>query len=322
MKKIGIISPSNNVFSYFPNRMKVGIENFKKINFEPIFSKNAIRKNDYTKKSVLERIDELNELINQNIDFIIASIGGYLSVQLLDFIDYKTIKKKKITFCGSSDITAILLSIYVKTKLIMLYGPTYIVNLCDYDEIDEYTKDSLIKCYNHENFKYLPSSYEIKEFIDWKDLENEVKVKNKVKKNYDWHIIKKGICEGTLIGGNLSTILLILGTEYLPIDTFNNSILFLEDCETNINEFCSYMECMRLNGIFDKVKGIIIGKFDTKEMNETIDDYLKDYLKDYNIPVASNLDFGHVFPCFTLPIGARARLNCMNQKIDFEVLFK
>lgn len=321
MKKIGIISPSNNVLSYFPIRNKTGIKNLKQIGFEPVFSKNAIRENNYTKSSILERVQEINELINQDIDLIIASIGGYLSVQLLNLIDYEMIKKKQITFCGSSDITALLLAIYVKTNLIMLYGPTYTVNLSDYNEIDEYTKDSLLKCYMHENFKYLPSPYIINEFIDWNELEIAPKIKNRIKKSDDWHIIKNGRCKGKLIGGNLSTILLILGTEYLPVDTFDNSILFLEDCETNINEFCSYMECMKLNGVFDKVNGIIVGKFDTDEMNQNIDNYLRDYFQNYDIPIASNLDFGHIFPCFTLPIGATAKLDCSSNEINFNVMF-
>lgn len=321
MKKIGIISPSNNVLGHFPNRTKIGIENLKQNGFEPVFSKNAIRENNYTKNSILERVKEINELTKENVDLIIASIGGYLSVQLLNFIDYETIKKKRITFCGSSDITALLLAIYVKTKLIMLYGPTYTVNLCDYGGIDEYTKNNFLNCYRHNNFKYLSSSYIINEFIDWEELEKKPKIKNKKSKNNDWNVINNGKCKGKLIGGNLSTILLILGTEYLPVDTFEDSILFLEDCETNINEFCSYIECLKLNGIFDKTKGIIFGKFDTDEMNQNINNFLKDYFKEYDIPIASNLDFGHVFPSLTLPIGAEAKLDCDNNKINLEVKF-
>lgn len=321
MKKIGIISPSNNVIKYFPKRTKTGIENLKEIGFTPVFANNYTRENNYTKKSILERVEEINELLNNDIDLIMASIGGYLSIQLLDLIDYEKIKEKKITFCGYSDITALLLAIYVKTKQIMLYGPTYTVNLCDYGGIDEYTKETFLNCYEKKNFKYFPSPYSINEFIDWNELEKNYIIKNKTNKNNDWHIIQNGNSRGKLIGGNLSTMLLILGTEYLPLDTFNESILFLEDCETNINEFCSQLECLKLNGILNKVNGIIFGKFDTEEMNQNIDNFLKEYFKNYHIPIASNLDFGHVFPIFTLPIGATANFDCNNNRINLEVEF-
>ena len=81
------------------------------------------------------------------------------------------------------------------------------------------------------------------------------------------------------------------------------------------------MECMKLNGVFNIVKGIIFGKFDTEEMNQNINDFLKDYFKEYDIPIASNLDFGHVFPSFTLPIGAEAKLDCNDNEINLEVIF-
>lgn len=321
-KKIGIISPSNNVLMYFPNRTKTGIDNLKEMGFDAVFSSNAYRENNYTKESTIDKILEINELIDQNIDLLIASIGGYLSIQLLKLLDYKKIKNKKITFCGSSDITALLLAIYVKTGVITLYGPTYTVNMCDYGGVDKYTKNSFMDCYNHKTTTYHPSEYEITEYIDWKELENKKIIKKRTFKKNDWHIIKEGKAEGKLIGGNLSTILLTLGTEFLPENTFDNSILFLEDCETNINEFCSYIECLKLHGVLDKVKGIIFGKFDTNNMNEKIDEFVLNYFKEYNIPIITNLDFGHICPIITLPIGAKANLSCNNNEINFTVEFE
>jgi muramoyltetrapeptide carboxypeptidase len=79
------------------------------------------------------------------------------------------------------------------------------------------------------------------------------------------------------------------------------------------------MESLRLKGVLDLVKGIIVGKFDSKEMNESIEAFLKDYLINYNIPVICNVDFGHVFPILTLPIGRMAKLECFNNEIKFIV---
>lgn len=320
MKKIGIISPSNNVLEYFPKRTEIGMENIRELGFETIFVKNAKRENNYSKKSIMERVQEVNELLEQDIDLMIASIGGYLSVQTLPLINYNLIKEKKVTFCGSSDITALLLAIYTKTNQIMLYGPTYTVNLCDYGGIDEYTKKYFLDSYNHKTFRYEPSTYSINEYIDWIELETTQKIKKRISKENDWKVINNGIVEGKLIGGNLSTLLLTLDTEYLPLNLFEKSILFLEDCETNINEFCSFMECLKLKGVFEKINGIIFGKFDTDEMNKNIDKFLKDYFEGKDFPIATNLDFGHVFPCFTLPIGAIANLKCINNKVSLEIV--
>lgn len=317
--KVGIISPSNNFLETFPNRQKEGIKNLNDINIDVVFSKNAIRNNDYTKKSIEERLEEFNEILDANLDVIIASMGGYTSIQILDKIDYEKIKNKDTIICGFSDITALLLAIYVKTKKEVLYGPVYTVNLCDYGGIDEYTKNSLLDNIEGKEIEYKPSKYIINEYIDWEELEKNRIVKKQQNKNNDWIIIKEGNAKGKLIGGNLPTLLLILGTEYLPIEEFNDRILFLETCDTNILEFCSYLESLRLKGVLDRVKAIMFGKFDTDEMNDSIKDFLTDYMKEYNIPIICNMDFGHVFPILTLPIGREATIDCTNEKIKFKV---
>lgn len=310
-RKIGIISPANNLLKIFPNRKKEGIQNLKEISFEPIFSKNAIRKTN----SIEDRIEEINNILNQEEDLIMATMGGYTSIQLLEKLDYKKIKKKNIPFCGFSDITALLLAIYTKTNVEMLYGPVYTVNICEVGGIDEYTKKYLLNTLEGKELEYSPSTYTIDEFIDWKDQETVPRVRKKIAKEYDWKTIKEGKATGKLIGGNLATILLILGTEYLPVDSFKDSILFLEDCETNIDEFCSYLESLKLKGVLKKIKGIIIGKFDNKEMNDQIEEFLKEYFKEYNYPIACNLDFGHVYPIMTLPIGRKSTLECTKKHV-------
>ena len=314
--KIGIISPSNNVNSLFPNRYKQGIKNLNALGFD-VYSYDKLNDyNTYKKDSIDNRIDEINYFINNDIKTLLTTIGGYLSVQLLDKLDYNLIKEKEIVICGFSDITALLLAIYSKTHIPQLYGPTFIVNLADYGGIDEYTKECFLKALNKEKYICRPSSYSINEYIDWNVLENNEIIKKREKKNNDWKSINEKVTYGKLIGGNLSTILLTIGTEYLPIEEFNDAIIFLEDCETNINEFCSYLESLRIRDIFSKIKGIIVGKFDTGEMNSDIEELLKNYFSKDDIPILYNVDFGHTFPILTLPIGAYAKLDTINKEIE------
>ena len=320
--KIGIISPSNNFLSLFPNRCKAGIKNLNDIGIDVVFSSNAYRDNTCYKESIKERLEEFNEILDKDVDMIMSSVGGYNSIQLLDKIDYSKIKEKDAIFCGFSDITALLLAIYTKTKKEVLYGPVYTVNLCDYGGIDEYTKNSLLDAIEGKEVTLVPSSYEINEYIDWNELEEKEIIKKKENKSPDWKVIKEGEVTGKLIGGNLTTILLILGTEYLKADEFKDSILFLEDCDTNISEFCSYLDSLKIKGVLDKVKGIMIGKFNSEEMNSEIERFLTDYMRDYNIPVICNMDFGHVFPILTLPIGREATLKCTKDDAKIIVTIK
>ena len=66
------------------------------------------------------------------------------------------------------------------------------------------------------------------------------------------------------------------------------------------------------------INGIMFGKFDTEKMNNGIGEFLREYFKEYNIPIIYNLDFGHVSPMLTLPIGAFCKINCDNE-IDINI---
>lgn len=318
--KAGVISPAGNVLKVFPKRREEGIKNLKDLGVETVFTKDAVRFNDSLSKSVKERIKEINEMIDMNPDIIFASIGGYNSIQILDHINYRKIKENNITFCGFSDITSLLLAVYKETKQEVLYGPVYTVNFCDYGGVDSYTWNSLQSVLEGKRMKLEPSTYSMNEFIDWKDLEEKVIIKNQTKKSNDWKVIKEGKAEGKLLGGNLTTFLLLMGTKYLDVKDFKDKILFFEECELGMDEFTSHLESLRLRGVLNEVKGIIIGKFDTDEMNENVEEFLKDYFKDYKIPICCNIDFGHVFPIMTIPIGRDAIIECKKGKINFELL--
>lgn len=318
-KKIGIISPAYNLLPIFPKRREEGKKNLKDMGCEAVFLKNAVRDYSTSHKAVEIRVKEINDMVEKNVDCVMASMGGFTSIQTLDKIDYKTIKKQKTIFCGFSDITSVLLACYTKTGVEMLYGPVYTVNMCDYGGVDSYTKNSFLDVLEGKKMELKPSPYYMPEFIDWADLEKKVRIKKQVKKDNDWKVLKLGTCKGKLIGGNLQTFLLLIGTEYLPVNSFKGKILFIEECEMNMDEFCSHLESLRLHGILDSVKGILIGKFDTPEMNENVGEFLKDYFKGYEKPIIYNMDFGHVYPIMTLPIGREATVDCTDKDIKIEL---
>ena len=135
-KGIGIISPANGLMHFFPNRIEYGKKYMEKNNFSIYFGKNSLKCVSYYSADVDDRISDINEAINDNnVDIIMASIGGYNSNQLLEKINYKKIKESNKIFCGYSDISCLILAIYVKTQKIMLHGPTFLAELCEYPDI-------------------------------------------------------------------------------------------------------------------------------------------------------------------------------------------
>lgn len=131
---------------------------------------------------------------------------------------------------------------------------------------------------------------------------------------------KKGKGKAKIIGGNLSSILTILGTEYLPIEVFDNKILFLEDVNISMGEFDSFMQALRMRGTFKNIKGLIIGKFVEEDNNIVINDFLNEFFKEDEFPIMYNVDLGHTNPKITIPIGTTAEIEC-SENIRFRVEF-
>ena len=141
-------------------------------------------------------------------------------------------------------------------------------------------------------------------------------------KNDGFNIIREGVGEGVILGGNLCTLNLLQGTKYFPnID--NNVILFIEDdglvgdnfvCEFD-RDFQSLVHAVGK----DLIKGIVVGRAELVT-NMTVDRWKKIFAhKDLdNIPIIINADFGHTNPMITIPLGGYARIDTNNKTIEIK----
>lgn len=147
----------------------------------------------------------------------------------------------------------------------------------------------------------------------YKNQENRTFIKNQGMK-----IINKGEAEGVIIGGNLCTLNLLQGTEYMP--NLENTVLFIEDdglVEKNFDkEFDRNLQSLLHSAKNKKIKAIIIGRAENNcEMNnEKWEKILRIKEELHNIPIVINADFGHTTPIFTFPIGGYAKI-----KIDEDI---
>ena len=123
--------------------------------------------------------------------------------------------------------------------------------------------------------------------------------------------MQEGTCEGEIIGGNLCTLNLLQGTQFMP--DIRNKVLFLED-DNIMGDYFFYEFDRNLESLLQtegaaSIKGIVFGRFDDScGLNvETIADIIQDKISK-KIPVVFGADFGHVFPMITFPIGGTVRI--------------
>jgi muramoyltetrapeptide carboxypeptidase len=294
------------------------IKNLEKEGFKVSFSEHCKEKDMFMSTSIESRVQDLHEAFkDKNVKAILTVIGGFNSNQLLKYIDYELIKKNPKILCGYSDITAISNAIYAKTGLVTYSGLHFSSWAMEIGA--EYNKEYFKKCLVENK------PYEVKPSDKWSDDSwwKDQKTRNLIE-NKGYEIINEGLAEGTIVGGNLCTFILLHGTEYMP--SLKDSILFIEDDEME-KEGTAVMVDRHLQAIihqhgFVGVKGIIIGRFQVNsEMTEEKIRYIISTKKELrNIPVIANADFGHTNQMFTFPIGGKARITANNGEIKIDIL--
>ena len=159
----------------------------------------------------------------------------------------------------------------------------------------------------------IPSASSVVNFDDYNVLANDdpwyLDQENRTfTENAGHHVINEGEASGDIIGGNLCTLNLLQGTEYMP--KLEDTILFIEDDSlSSIEEFDRNLQSLIHQPGFDKVRGILIGRFqvETKMTMELLEKIIKTKLKT-DIPVIANVDFGHTTPQITFPIGGQVEI--------------
>ncbi len=121
-----------------------------------------------------------------------------------------------------------------------------------------------------------------------------------------------GQAQGRLLPANLTVATCLLGTPYQP--DLTDMILAFEDVNEEPYRVDRMLTQWRMMGAFKGVRGIALGQFSgwEKKMNPNsfqMDELLRDRLGDLNIPIVSDLPFGHHGPNAALPVGVTVDLD-------------
>lgn len=314
--KIGIFSPSSPITKQCPIRFHRAKEFLMSKGFS-IIEGNLTGKSDfYRSGSIKERAEELNQLIRDpEVKCIMSTIGGMNSNSLLPYIDYDAFKKNPKIIIGYSDMTAILMAIYAKTGIQTYYGPALVASFGEFPPYNEmtykYFEDVLMN--DSKNYIFEPPKFWTEEFIDWSTQNRE---KNRIENS--WLSLKDGIAEGRLIIGNLNTISGIWGSPYMP-RIEKGDILFIEDSLKDIALVERLFSLLKINGVFEKIGGLIYGKHELfKDLGTGRKPYevLLEVLGDFDFPLLTEVDCSHTHPMFTMPLGAKIRLNTFEKSIQ------
>ncbi len=313
---IGIYSPSSPITYSCPKRFERAKKYLQDRGFK-IIEGNLTGKHDfYRSGSIKERADELNNLIrNPEIKCIMSTIGGMNSNSILPYIDYDEFKRNPKIIIGYSDVTAILLAIYAQTGISTYYGPALVASFGELPPFVDFTY-KYFKEIIMDNTK-TPYVFEIPTYWTDERINWETQDKSKEQKANQWLTVYGGTVRGRIIGGNLNTIEGIWGSKYMP-EIKVGDILYIEDSLKDSATIERSFSMLKVNGVFDKISGIILGKhelFDDLGTGRKPYEILLEVLGNNKLPFLADFDCCHTHPMMTIPIGCQIELDSTNKKV-------
>ena len=261
---------------------------FRNLGFEVVIMPHVYDAKTYTAGTDFDRADDVNRAFaDATVKAIFCSRGGAGTTKMLKYLDFDLIEKNRKPIFGLSDSTALQNAVFAKTGVFSYTGflPVY-----DFKEgaLDEILSSSLKNIF----------------------LGNEQVIKS-------GKTINLGNCEGILIGGNLSVLCYLCGTRYCP--DFKNKILLLEDVGEKTYKIDLMLNQLVQQKNFDKLRGIIFGKFSNCiEINDgdgSVEEVIKNFAQTLRIPAICDFDYGHIKSRYVLPIGKNVILNATDSEL-------
>ena len=235
--------------------------------------------------------DFQHQLDNPNIKAIWCVRGGYGTVRMIDLIDFTKFKQHPKWIVGFSDATVIH-SYLNKLNIASIHGAMPVT----VERAAPEAIESLRKALFGESLEYnLP--------FDEKN--------------------KLGTAEGQIVGGNLSILYSLMGSN-AQIDC-KGKILFIEDIDEYLYHIDRMMISLKRCGCFDNLEGLIIGGMTKMRDNDipwgkNANEIIQDVIKGYSFPVIYNFPAGHIHDNRALILGKQVSLEI--DKESSKLIFK
>ena len=240
-----------------------------------------------------ERLSDFQQMLDDDsVKAILCARGGYGLSRIIDRINFKKFKKQPKWIVGYSDVTVLHSHLYSNYYIASIHGP-------------------MAAAFNNAGY--------ISRFVQSLRYALEGK---KLKYSCEPHEFnKKGEAIGELIGGNLSLLTHLIGTD--SDSKTRGRILFLEDVGEYLYNIDRMMYQLKRSGKLSKLAGLIIGGFtenkDTEQpFGQTPYEIIHDVVKEYDYPVCFGFPVSHGNENYALKMGVGYKLKVGKSKIILE----
>jgi muramoyltetrapeptide carboxypeptidase len=280
--RIAVVSPGS---AFAREEFDAGVAELKRLGFVAVYDETVFaREAGYLAGTPQLRAGAfLRFWRDPGIRALIATRGGYGSVQLLPLLDRTTMTATPKLFIGYSDNTSILSWLTCQCGLTALHGPMLDRRLsrgaAGYDE-----SSFMALAQGGAGLTLAPDGL---------------------------LVFQDGEAAGPLLGGTLTQLAASLGTPY-AFDPPQGSILFIEDVNERPYRIDRMLTQLQLSGVLARASGIVFGEMrscDEEGGKVTARGVIQRFMQRFPGPVVYGFPSGHTAgPCWTVPLGVQVRL--------------
>lgn len=284
--KVAIAAPARCVT---PDEMAYGIQWLKDMGFVPICDERLYNQHfifsgdDQTRAAVFQEY-----LDNEELDAIWIARGGYGSIRIIDQLDFTKFLQHPKWMVGFSDAT-VLHGKLNRLGIPSLHAamPFFFANKT------EAAKQSLYNALTGKSLHYEIASHP----------------QNRL-----------GEMEGEIVGGNLSVLMGMMGSDIFP--ETDGKILFIEEVDEYIYHIDRMMHALKRAGNLENLKGLIIGgltqiKDNSHPFGMTAEQVIAEAVAEYGYPVCFGFPAGHFDNNRPLFFGLESRMEVTEESSAF-----
>ena len=278
MKRIAIAAPARKVA---PNEVEFAINWLNENGFEAVYDERLFASdyifagNDEFRASVIQ-----DYMDRDDIDAIWLARGGYGSIRVIDLLDFNKFAQLPKVFIGFSDGTVF------HGKMQRLGYPSIHASMP----------------YFFQN-KTIEAHQSLIDALSGKPLHYE----------FASHPLNRvGEADGVMVGGNLSVLYGMLGSNSFP--ETDGKILFIEEVDEYIYHIDRMMHGLKRSGKLDNLKALVVGGLteihdNPEPFGKSVEEVIFEAVKDYDYPVCFGFPAGHFADNRAIVFGHRVNLS-------------
>ncbi|MBX7180823.1 MAG: LD-carboxypeptidase [Bacteroidia bacterium] len=252
--------------------------------FEVVLGKYIFEKDRQFGGNDTQRTHDLQAFLDDpEIKAVLFAKGGYGTVRIVDGLSWDGFKNNPKWLCGFSDITVLHAHVHQQVGLPSLHSPM--------------------------SLNFQPNSVDVEALQRLKDFWEGKGLEAMIAKPHSNN--RFGSSEGVLVGGNLSILYSISGSDSeLDLD---GKILFLEDLDEYLYHIDRMLWQLKRAGKLKGLAGLVVGgmsemKDNAEPFGRTVEEIVREAVGEYGYPVAFGLEAGHIFRNLPLALGLPVQL--------------